>query len=302
MKGNGKSVSKMEPRLRDCNNDDRDGYNATPFDVDDFTKNSLPSIADIQNLLHFSENHPKKPMKVKRKCKSPSPTPSSMDSSTSSSESETEPEDEDGDQAMKRKRGKKTSGLYTQVGNSRIISNEIFAHAALEDEVGGDRELNSLSFNLFVVGELEIALDTNTSKTECNSRLKVLRMLAYKHEYLSREEVLNQYASFIRKVEKGKFKWGWDRDLQLFEQQLIYMISIKARKQDKTKFNKKVDKKWEDKKKYCLDFNRGGCTFDDSHKGKLAVQIMWKLHVCRKCLFKDGNELRHPEKECTRNK
>ena len=68
-------------------------------------------------------------------------------------------------------------------------------------------------------------------------------MLAYKHEHLSREEVLNQYASFVKKVKKGKYKWGSEVHLQRFEQQLVYTISIESRKQDRTKVNKKVDKK-----------------------------------------------------------
>ena len=63
------------------------------------------------------------------------------------------------------KGGKKKSGYYAKVGNSRIVSNELFAHAALEDELG-DRDLASLSFNLFVAGELEIISDDRISKAE----------------------------------------------------------------------------------------------------------------------------------------
>ena len=77
------------------------------------------------------------------------------------------------------------------------MSKEVFAHAVLEEEVGIDRELKSLSFNLFVAGELEIISNQGTPKLERKTRLEILKMLAYKHEYLSREEILNQYASFM---------------------------------------------------------------------------------------------------------
>ena len=36
----------------------------------------------------------------------------------------------------------------------------------------------------------------------------------YKYEVMSLKDVLAQYASFVSKVEKGKFKWGSKRDLQ----------------------------------------------------------------------------------------
>ena len=63
--------------------------------------------------------------------------------------------------------------------------------------------------------------------------MEILKMLAYKHEYLSQEEVLNKYASFIRKIEKGKFRWGSEAHLQRFEQQLVYTISIETRRSDR---------------------------------------------------------------------
>ena len=62
----------------------------------------------------------------------------------------------------------------------------------------------------------------NTSKLERKTRLEILKKLAHKHEYLSREDILNQYASFVSKVEKGKYKWGSDADVEKFEHQLVF--------------------------------------------------------------------------------
>ena len=106
----------------------------------------------------------------------------------------------------------------------------------------------------------------------------------------------------MRKVEKGKFKWGSETHLNRFEQQLVYTISIQARRPDKSRTGKRNDKKFDDRKKYCLDYNRGQCKFKDSHEGSLGGQAVWKLHVCRKCLVEDGVEVKHMEKECVKNK
>ena len=59
-----------------------------------------------------------------------------------------------------------------------------------------------------MVGELEIIGSLKIGDKERATRLEVLKKLAYNHEILTLKEVLTQYASFVSKVEKGKFKWG----------------------------------------------------------------------------------------------
>ena len=56
----------------------------------------------------------------------------------------------------------------------------------------------------------------------------------------------------------------------------------------------------EEKKKYCADYNRGACNFNTSHEGKLNGVQMVKYHICRKCLYDEGVEKYHPEKECVK--
>ena len=223
----------------------------------------------------------------------------SSSSDTGSSDEETESSSEEEKQRKKR-RGKK-SGLFARPGASRLVSDELYAHAALQDNLASVRDINNLSFNLLVAGELEIVLDKRTKDKERCTRLEVLKKLAYKHEFLSREEVINQYVNFINRVEKGKYRWGSKSDRQAFEQNLICSISIEARKSDKRKLSKS-NAKFEERKKYCLDFNRGTCRFDKSHEGKINGQTYFKLHVCRKCLVDKGIESNHTEKDCSRNK
>ena len=58
---------------------------------------------------------------------------------------------------------------------SHIVSNEVFAHTALEELVGKDKELYELSFNLLVTVKLEIILSPGTPLQEYATRLQVLR-------------------------------------------------------------------------------------------------------------------------------
>ena len=137
---------------------------------------------------------------------------------------------------------------------------------------------------------------------ERETRLKLLKRLAYHHEHLSEEEVLSQYSNFMGKIEKGVFHWGSDDDLRTFDHQLLYAISIDARKRGGKRVVKSGTKdKFDNRKKYCLDFNRGNCKITESHEGKLHGQQVFKLHICRRCLVEDGIEAKHPEVECNNN-
>ena len=87
----------------------------------------------------------------------------------------------------------------------------------------------------------------------------------------------------------------------MFEQQLIYSISIENRMKDRQKVEKSVKwNKFDDRKKYCLEFNRGSCEKTESHEGILQGQVVFKLHVCKHCLVQDRVELKHAEISCTK--
>ena len=125
-------------------------------------------------------------------------------------------------------------------------------------------------------------------------------MLAYKAEYLNQDDIIRKYISFVRKIEKGKFRWGSRADLCSFEQQLVYSVSVKNMKANDSKTRSKVTS--DDRKKYCLDFNRGTCKQNSSHEGKLNGVSVFKLHICKLCLARDDLEENHPAKEYPRYK
>ena len=46
---------------------------------------------------------------------------------------------------------------------------------------------------------------------------------------------------------------------------------------------------------YCADYNRGTCTFTESHEGKLNRMLILKRHMCKACWEREGMERKHPE-------
>ena len=116
------------------------------------------------------------------------------------------------------------------------------------------------------------------------------------------KDVLMQYSSFISKVEKGKFKWGSKKDLTTFDQQLMYTISVeRARQEPSTVRSEKGKNKTmgkDDRKKYCLDYNKGTCKIQGPHEGLLNGVTVVKHHICKKCLMEEGVEQSHLSKDC----
>ena len=196
-------------------------------------------INDILALTGSKDRNKKKRKSVgKRKRSKRSPSTSCHDTSSSSSSSQELMEDTDIEEIPvknnRKHKGKLRSGLYVKSGDTKLISNEWYAHTALDEAIGGDRQFADLSFNLLVAGELEIICSESIGSKEQFSRLRMLKQLAYKHEFLALKDILVQYVNFMQKIEKGKFKWGSWSDLVNFEHQLMYNISLDRNKQDMT--------------------------------------------------------------------
>ena len=255
----------------------------------------MPGLNEISELLHSAEKRVVKEKKAKKKRKTRHRHRSDSSDKSSSETSTDDSEDSSDEDNRKPHKGKKlTSGLYVKPGNVRLKSRESYAHAAIDDASGGDRDINTLSFNLLVAGELEIISNKEISEKERFTRIEVLKNLAYKHEHLSRSDIIKQYTNFLRKVEKGVFRWGSKSALRTFDQQLLYNVSLES----KSKIKPQQKFKNDERKKYCLDYNRGNCSMGASHEGKLNGAQVFKLHVCRWCLVNENKEVKHPEKDC----
>ena len=181
-------------------------------------------INDIFSLTEPKRVSSKKAKKLKVEKDSESESEEEVTESDSSSKDEV---DEQARRKKKGKNGNKTgkSGIHSKIGDS-VLSNEWYAHVALEDAVVGEKSFNELTFNLLVAGELEIIGSGKISEKEKNTRVEVLKTLAYKFEFISMKDVLALYSGFLGKIEKGKFKWGSKAAMRVFEQQLMYCVTV----------------------------------------------------------------------------
>ena len=90
-----------------------------------------------------------------------------------------------------------------------------------------------------------------------------------------------------------------------FLQHIVYTMSVDRKTGNRnnsvweraTKL-KQPDRK--EKKKYCLEYNKGTCSMHGPHEGFLNGVKVTKHHICKRCLMDEGVEKAHPSKECTR--
>ena len=86
----------------------------------------------------------------------------------------------------------------------------------------GDFSFHELTFNMLVAAELEIILNDSVSANEKWLKLQLLKRLAYKAQFLDDTVILEYYAAFLRKIEKGKEKWGSGAMLRDFDESLRF--------------------------------------------------------------------------------
>ena len=302
----GKSGDPHEKRMKEIDLNEllyNDPFEQSVKETGEDIQSKLPSFTQIQDALYLTgkKNRNKRQRRTKKRSqkKPMTSSDSSSESSDADSSSGTEDSSDEDDKSFKRRKGtnKSKSGLFAKAANARIVSSELFAHAALDADFGV-KDPKDLSFHLLVAGELEIISDSSIKIKERETRIEVLKALAYKREYLSETETVKQYAGFMNKIEWGKFKWGSRKDLRTFEQQLMFSITVESRNGNKFDKSKNKQRIFEDRTKYCLDFNRGTCKLEKPHEGKINGQTVTKYHICRRCLVEDNKELPHAEKDC----
>lgn len=248
---------------------------------------------------------------------------SSADSSTSLQSSSSEVTTESESEQRRRKKGKKNknkkgrclkSGVKAKAHKIRLKTSELCAQAVLDEEYyPGNMSLDCLTFDQLVAGELEICTMKEISKREKNTRLHILKLLAYFANWLPQTKLLDIYKAIILKVEKGIFFWSSELIVKV-ENMLDRAVSTNnLRKENETKdkdgpVRDKVDRQKDKNKKdpgiliksgekviYCLEFNKNKCDKDGSHEGKFAGKEVTKLHVCRSCLTIDKEKRFHAD-------
>ena len=218
---------------------------------------------------------------------------------------------ESDDDEDKVKKGKKKSGILAKPDETDIVLTVKYPHELLDDRhvKSSDKVFNKLSFPLLCAGELELIQRPGVGQEEREARLKILLTLCYHSCYVDITELRAQYAGTLQRIERGLVKWSPDLADRLHSD-LAFRASVLAREKtsiktdkptpvaSKTDSPKKQESKLpvEGKIHYCADYNRGSCSFQDNHDGKMNGKDVLLWHLCRRCLLSDKKLKRiHPE-------
>ena len=266
----------------------------------DKVSDELPPFSAVQAI--FADTQHKKTVKKSKKQVEVAREKDSDEEGTDEEESEEEEREEE-EEGLKKRKGKRLvkSGIFAKASNTKLTKSMLHAHAMLDvDQIkeGRDVSFHELTFNLLVAGEIEIIL-SKISPAEKWTRLNLIKKLAYKSQFLDVKVLLDVYAGFIRKVEKGLIEWGAQPPLRDLEENLRFRTFTAISKAVDNKSDKQKSKfersNRNDKKFYCLDFNRGKCTYPDSHDGFFNKKPIFKHHICKACWEKDAIDKKHAE-------
>ena len=86
----------------------------------------------------------------------------------------------------------------------------------------------------------------------------------------------------------------------------MYAISVEQSRLESSGLHRPMEKTkmkggiTNDRKKYCLDYNKGLCKLQGPHEGLLNGSTVVKHHICKRCLIDEGLEKAHPSKDCVK--
>ena len=196
-----------------------------------------------------------------------------------------------------------------------VVKKQLYPHATLQQEFlwgwdGNGIEYKDLTFGLFVAGELEIILSDLTNKQECKQRLDMLRLTAYRSQYVKWQKLLHLHAAIIRKIESGLATWDSNFD------QVEKMVLENPGKADwgswlgMRKGASGIDNKPSGPlrrgdagstanrgKWWCREFQSGTCSKSAPHTKNIRGREMIVKHICAKCFQKDGAEHAHGDRD-----
>ena len=205
------------------------------------------------------------------------------------------------DESLDRQKGgsrRLKSGKTAKPDESGITCVVQYAHEKLDATHVKNRVFNDLSFHFLVAGELELVLQERMKAPERNARLHFLKMLCYHREYVGIEDIRDQYDATFKTIERGQSSWADVKELEAqMHANLTFRATVNARQSEKREGSREGPKEnVSGKVRYCMDFNRGTCPFEDHHQGMFNKKEVTKWHICKKCFALDGRPKRfHPE-------
>ena len=236
------------------------------------------------------------------------------------SKEELQLEDEEKEQEKRKK--KVVSGKLAKPDDTDIKQPVKYAHEKLDPRHSKDRVFDKLNFQLLIAGELELATREEASAAEKDAWTRIAKTLCYHKLYLTDEDLRTGYDTTLKKVEQGL--QGWNPQLA---EELQVLLDYRASVISRERMKEMEQKMWDNNKKkketrdpkdtkeegkndvndgneetpevkpiFCMDYNRGECSFSKSHTGKWKGKRVTKWHICRICL-RNNELLPHPESD-----
>ena len=142
-----------------------------------------------------------------------------------------------------------------------------------------------MPLSMYVAGECEILM-SNISRKEFKGIMRLLKKMAYFSSMFEWKRVLQFYAAWVRRIEKGLNLWHDDSS---FKTQCC-SVNRSTKKQNKD-VSQKSGQVW-----WCAYFNNNKYSVQSATQHK-NVQGQSRLvhHICRTCWRNDKKQLQHPE-------
>ena len=207
--------------------------------------------------------------------------PSSADSSSTGS---------DGSGSERRRRKKKRSrkrrvksGKHFKV-SSHVVSQEMWPHAYLAQTqyTKRDTKYEDLTMEEFVAGYTSILNQPDINAVEMHARISHLSHLMYLSMIYQWKAVLNFHSLCLLEIERRILKWG-DSFSHL---ESISLSAALKQKSSQSNLSGSQSSSQPAPPLYCYEYQKGTCSFAESHMGSFKGQRRLLQHICAACLLK----------------
>ena len=210
-----------------------------------------------------------------------------------------------------------TSGLKDQL-SQKIVNKQKYPHAALQHEfmwgwAGNGLNFKDLTFGQFMAGELEIITSDGTLPIEAARRLELLKITAYRSQYLAWSKLLHLHAAILQKIEIGQATWS--SDFSKIEQMVLENPgrldwgarlgigegkgSRDTRDSRDSRERKPANSNTLSRAKvlWCMDYQNGSCKKSSPHEQDIRGSMFTVKHICKKCYDQDRVERAHKDRD-----
>ena len=191
------------------------------------------------------------------------------------------------------------SGIHDSVANRHVVSKQTFPHSQLQQEhllgfSGENIEYNELSFVLFVAGEMEIISNPSTDPREAVRRKELLKVTAYRSQYMSWPKLFHLHAAILQKIESGRATW--ESDFDSVEKMVLENPGNTMNLGGSLGLdNADIKPCTQQRVLWCWNFNRSSCDGPHQHPDVVNGRHTLVKHICATCYQYERVERPHSE-------